>query len=522
MDPNAQEPDYSDAKFGFIFSYYSRDEYKNQFGDSELASIDDWQGIGDRAPGWIEGKKTVRIAEYFCKRTKKVTLCQYADGSVEIKGEEADDRQDPPTAEKEVEVPCVYWYKLNGIEILDKRDWPGQWIPIIPVLGDELDVDGKRILEGMVRHTKDSIRMSNYMASAQVETIVQPNPPWIAPAGSIERFEKEWRNAGTAATTVLRYDPLPVGNTVARPPERNTAEPAIVAISQARAAFVEDLKAITGIYDAQLGQKSNEISGKAINSRKEQGQVANFHYIDNLTRAIRHTGRILLDLIPKIYDTPRVLRIIGEDGAQKTVKVNQPFDVNGVQKIYDLRVGRYDVTVSSGPSYQTKRQEQAESIVDLTKASPIFMQACPDLIVQALDFAGHREMAERMKRFVNMQMPGLIQEDGEQDIPPQAQQMIQQLQQENKAIDMHAQQLGQALGQLQYEKQAKTSGNAVKDGIEKLHAETQLALAEINTKHQNERERMKLDHDLDVKMKSCVRHGQAKSKLRSREQGHGS
>jgi hypothetical protein len=299
MDPNAQEPDYSDAKFGFIFSYYSRDEYKNQFGDSELASIDDWQGIGDRAPGWIEGKKTVRIAEYFCKRTKKVTLCQYADGSVEIKGEEADDRQDPPTAEKEVEVPCVYWYKLNGIEILDKRDWPGQWIPIIPVLGDELDVDGKRILEGMVRHTKDSIRMSNYMASAQVETIVQPNPPWIAPAGSIERFEKEWRNAGTAATTVLRYDPLPVGNTVARPPERNTAEPAIVAISQARAAFVEDLKAITGIYDAQLGQKSNEISGKAINSRKEQGQVANFHYIDNLTRAIRHTGRILLDLIPQ-------------------------------------------------------------------------------------------------------------------------------------------------------------------------------------------------------------------------------
>ncbi len=519
MDPAAVEPDKSDATFAFIFTKLKPEAYKEKYGKSQVAaSLDDLEAIGDRAPGWLE-KDGIRIAEYFLKTTREVTLCKYADGSVEIKGEEQDRRTDEPVAERQATIPSVEWRTINGIEVLNKTEWAGQWIPIIPVLGDELEVDGKLIYEGMVRHTKDPMRMSNYMASAQVETITQPNPPWIAPAGSIEQYKKQWDQAGTGRVTVLPYDPIAVGNTVAPPPTRNTAEPAIVAISQARAQFVDDLKAVTGIYDAQLGARSNEQSGRAINSRKEQGQIANFHYIDNLTRAIRHTGRILLDLIPKIYDTPRVLRIIGEDGSQKTVKVNQQFDQGGVQKIYDLTVGRYDVTVSAGPSYQTKRQEQADSMIDLTKASPIFMQACPDLIVQELDFSGHREMAERMKRFVMMQMPGLI-EDEEQDIPPQAQALIAQKTQEAQAMHEYAKAVEAELGKLQQEKQAKIVETQGRMEIEKLHSETQLALAEINTKAQNERERMKLELDLNAKLAVQANDAQLKRELQAGQQTH--
>jgi hypothetical protein len=376
FDPYSTEPDGSDANFAFITEDLSPEEYKARFPGSEMASKDAWAAVGNNAPGWV-GSDTCRVAEYFCKKMEPKQICLLSDGRVVEK--DAIESGLPPglvvVREREAMVPVVKWFKMNAAEILDRGEWIGKYIPIVPVYGAELDVDGVRILEGIVRHAKDPARMVNYWTSAETEAIaLAPRAPFIAAEGQLEGYQADWDSANRRNHSVLKYKPTSLNGQPVPPPQRNSFEPAVGAISQARMLAADDVKSVTGIYDASLGNRSNETSGVAIQRRNNQAQTSNFHFVDNLTRSLRHGGRIIVDLLPKIYDTARAARIIGENDEQKVVKINQPFEEDGKEVLYKLDTGKYDVTIDVGPSYATKRQESVASMLEMTRAYPALFQ----------------------------------------------------------------------------------------------------------------------------------------------------
>jgi hypothetical protein len=454
LDPNSQEPDGSDAEYGFVFERMAKDRFIAEHGESKLATASDWQIEVTSQPDWIQSD-TVQVAEYFYKEYRSVDLCLLSDGQVLEKGEaeayiashvQATDEMGAPIGEmpeaptiikeRKARIPTVKWCKLNGCEILDETDWLGQWIPILPVYGAELVVDGKLIRESLIRHAKDPARMYNFWKSAETEAItLAPRTPYVAAAGQIEGFEDIWKTANRKNHAVLPYNPKSLDGTVLPAPQRTSFEPAVQAITQASMLAADEVKQTLGIYDASLGARSNETSGIAIQRRNQQAQTSNFHFTDNLNRTIRHEGRILVDLIPKIYDTARIARIIGDDGEQKVVAVNDPSKPGPHGKPYMLGAGRYDVTVDTGPSYATRRQESASAMIEITKALPNTMGATADLIVKQMDFPGAQEFADRIKKTLP---PGLIEDQNDKPIPPQVQaqmaqmgQMLEQMKRDN-------------------------------------------------------------------------------------------
>ncbi|MGE0525886.1 MAG: portal protein, partial [Bdellovibrionales bacterium] len=390
FDPNSKRPDGRDANWAFIVLDMPKEDYDAEYGDSDLAQSNDWESLGN-SNDWIK-KDTVRIAEYFYKEFKNVKLVQLSTG--EVIAEEALTKLFPGGVPDGVvintrnsKVPVIKWCKLNGHEILEETEWPGRWIPIVPVYGDKYVLDGKRVLEGIVRNAKDPQRMYNYWKSTETETItLAPKSPYIVAEGQIpKQYEAMWKTANKKSWAYLPYKPTTHESHLVPPPQRNVFEPPVQAITQAGLFAADDLKSTTGIYDAALGAKSNENSGIAIQRRNQQSQTTNFHLIDNLTRSIRHVGRICVDLIPKIYDAARAQRILGEDGEQEIVRINEVFKKGGEDRIYDLGAGKYDVVCETGPSYATKRQEAAETTLELTKSAPVIMQAAPDLVIKTLD-----------------------------------------------------------------------------------------------------------------------------------------
>lgn len=430
FDPGAIEPCYEDANWAFITADLTKQDYRLQFPDSELASLSDYRSLGDGYRDWINAD-SMRIAEYFVKEYKKVTLYRLPTGKVVTELPDGMPFVDKRTSQ----IPIIKWYKINAVEILEEREWPGKYIPIIPVLGDDLDIDGNRKLIGMVRFAKDPQRMLNYWTTATTEAIaLAPKSPFIIAEGQVEGYEDFWQNANVKAQSFLPYKPTSIEGRPVPPPQRNTAEPPVQAMMEAMAQAGQNLKDTTGIYDASLGSKSNETSGKAILARQKEGDISNFHYIDNLSRSIRYLGRILVDLIPKIYDTQRVMRIIGEDGSQKTVEINKPVKhplTNAVMRVEnDITVGQYDVTVDVGPSYNTKRQESAQSMLDLVQSFPAMMEIAGDLMVKNLDWPGATEISERLKAMLPPQIQAQMQQEegGPPPIPPQIQAQMQQMQ----------------------------------------------------------------------------------------------
>lgn len=443
------EPDGSDAEWGFIFEDLVIEDYKKDY-PSAKCDLEDWRSIGDSAPNWATDK-TRRVAEYFYKDYKKTKLHLLSDGSTILEGEietrfpngirtfeevEANpltDEQGNLVAEifieqtRETETCEVKWIKMNGLEELDKGDWAGKYIPIIPVYGDEVVIDGKKIHEGITRHAKDPQKMLNYWQSIKAETIaLSPRSPWIVAEGQIEGYEHIWKTANKSNHAYLPYKltSLPNGQP-APPPQRNSFEPPVMALTQASMQEVDNLKAVTGIYDAALGNQSNETSGIAIRSRASQAQTSNFHFSDNLLRSQRYEGRQLVDLIPKIYDTKRASRILGEDDKEEIILLNQVFERKGKEVKYDLGHGKYDVIVSNGPSYETKRQEALDAMLELTRTMPQLPSVASDLIVKLMDMPMKDELADRLKKTLP---PGILNEEGA-DIPPQVAQKIQQYEQ---------------------------------------------------------------------------------------------
>lgn len=429
LDPHAQEPDSSDANWGFIFTDMSADDYSVQFKNSKLSQMTDWTSVGNQAPGWAD-KDSCRIAEYFYKTWKEVKIVQLNNGQVLKQSELPSELPDgvKVVQKRTTTLPAIKWVKMNGIEVLERTDWLGQWIPIIPVLGDELDVDGEKILEGVIRHAKDPQRMLNYWKSAETETIaLAPRAPWLVAEGQTEGYKELWATANSKSHATLPYKPTTIAGQPVPPPQRTFGEPPVQAITNAVMQANDDIKSTTGIYDATLGNRSNENSGVAIQRRNAQSQTSNFHLIDNLSRALRHAGRIIVDLIPKVIVGPQAVRTLGDDGSVDMVKVNQLFIKDGQPTSYNLDVGKYDVTISTGPNFATKRQESASTMMDFAKALPNAAPLISDLIARNMDWNGADEIADRLKKG----LPPGVADDGKDgkgpQLPPEAQQKMQQM-----------------------------------------------------------------------------------------------
>lgn len=444
FDPYAQEPDGSDAQWAFITDDISKDDYKATYPDSKLASPDaDWSSVGNDQPGWIKGD-SARIAEYFHIEKVEKILHLLKTGEI-VEDHELAERQlaaqqagiDASLVKSRVaKVPVVKWLKINGIEILEETIWPGMYIPIIPVYGAEIFVNGKRILESVIRNAKDAQRMYNYWKSAETETIaLAPRTPFIVAEGQLEGYEHLWKEANRKNHAFLPYKPTTIAGQQAPPPARQASEPATQAITQAAMLAADDLKATTGIYDAALGAQSKDVSGVAIQRRNNQTLNSNFHFTDNLTRSMKHTGRILVDIIPYIYDTERTARIVAEDGSQKIVKINQPTqDESGKDMIYSMDVGKYGVTIDTGPSFASKREESVMAMAEMTRAYPDLMKVAGDIMVKNMDWPGAQDIADRIK----LSLPPALQADPKAaKIPPMVQAQMQQMQQMIKGLTDH-------------------------------------------------------------------------------------
>jgi hypothetical protein len=424
MDPMIQDPTGADAQWCFITQDVTKDEYERQFPDASVRSIQE-QGVGDPSLSQWLSQDTVRIAEYFYVKHEPGTLNMYPDGLTAKDGSREDKVArllfGKPTRTRTVDRKTIKWIKTNGFEVLQEQDWPGKWIPVIRVVGNEFEIDGELHISGLIRNAKDAQRMYNYWTSQEAEMLaLAPKAPFIGYGGQFEGYEGQWKTANVnnwpylevnADATDALGNPLPL-------PQRAPPPLAQTGLIQAKMGASDDIKSTTGQYDSSLGATSNERSGKAILARERQGDTGTYHYIDNLARAIRHVTRQCIDLIPKIYDTARIARIIGLDGEVSMARIDpmQPEPVrkiedeegNVIEKIYNPSVGKYDVVAVTGPAYATKRQEAAESMSQVLQGNPALWQVAGDLFVKNMDWPGAQEMSERLRKTID---PKILADD---------------------------------------------------------------------------------------------------------------
>lgn len=473
MDPLIQDPCGMDAKWCFITEDITREEYDRLYPNASPISTLETLGVGDQSISQWINENTVRIAEYFYIEYDRATLNLYPGNATAFEGTPEDKQlkalYGKPLKSRESDRKKVKWCKINGYEILEQREWAGKYIPVVRVIGNEFEVDGRIYISGLVRNAKDAQRMYNYWVSQEAEMLaLAPKAPFIGYGGQFEGYENQWKTANTQNWPYLEVNPdVTDGQGGVLPlPQRAQPPMASSGLLQAKSGASEDIKSATGQYNASLGMTSNERSGKAILARQKEGDTGTYHYVDNLGRAVRYVGRIIIDLIPKIYDTQRIARIIGEDGKVEHAKINpeqqEPVrkivDQAGVviEKIYNPTVGKYDVMVETGPGYASKRQEALDAMSQLLQGNPQLWAVAGDLFVKNMDWPGAQEMAKRFAKTID---PKLLEGD---DKSPELQ-----------AAEMQMQAMGQELDQLhQMLEQVGNSMEAQELRIKEYEAET--------------------------------------------------
>lgn len=441
-DPHSTAADSSDWNVAFVVDRVPRDAFKDQYPNATVTDWDSdaWLDSGD----WLNSDG-VLVAEWWTRELYDKTIVKATNGAIY---DEKDLEEDPDlkfgidtglivlATDKSGQpirrvTKCyrVMQRIMTGAEILSEREWPGKYIPIIPVYGDEFWIDGKRYLRSLINGAKDAQQMLNFWRTSGTELVaLAPRVPYVGRKGAFDHDQERWQTANTKSHAYLEYEGPEA-------PQRQPLDSGIAAGSMQEALNAsDDIKAITGMYDASLGARSNETSGRAIMARQREGDVSTFHFIDNLARAIRHTGRVIIDLIPSVYDGPRIVRVVGEDGSETAQAVNQQepqidketgkpkVDEQGqaIMALHDLTVGKYDLTVSTGPNYTTMRQETAEQMTQFIQAYPESAPLIGDILVKALDWQGADEIAERLKKMLPPQVTG------ETPIPPEVQQTIEE------------------------------------------------------------------------------------------------
>lgn len=433
-DPHSVEADGSDWNVAFVVDQMSRDEFKKKW---KGANPVDWEALGYSAGNapWVQ-KDEIQVAEYWTRNEVWKTIVQLSDGTILTDAEYAANKDlidmlpgpdGQPLTVKQTRKVMSYKVTqriITGAEVLETNDWVGKYIPICPVYGNEINIEGRRYFSGIVRDLKDPQRMYNVARSATVEILMQsPKTPFIGPTGAFNSANQKWQQANTNAYPYIEYD----GQI---PPQRQPYAGPPAGLIQETMQAADDIKAVSGLYDASMGAQGNEIAARAILARQKEGDTSTFNYIDNVSRAIRHTGRILIDLVPQVYSGQRMVRILGESGRDpQVVRLGTPETLpNGDVKIYDLSAGKYDLTVETGPSFTTRREETANQMIDLIQAFPQIAPYITDLLARALDWPEADEIANRAKAL----------------LPPAIQGQNPQLQQAQNAINALKVQLQQS------------------------------------------------------------------------------
>jgi hypothetical protein len=417
-DPNGTAADSSDWNVAFVVDALPKAAFEARWKGAEAVDWDADAYAGLKTP-WVEGEE-VMVAEYWRREPVTRQIVALSDGQVvEVSVYEAQKAMFDALGVRVVGRPrTVASHKvtqrlMTGAEVLETVDWAGKYIPIVPVFGEELFVDGKRRLRSLVRDAKDPQRMFNYWRTTTTELVaLAPKTPFIGRKGAFETDSAKWATANIQTHAYIEYDGPEA------PQRQPFAGPPAGAMQEALSAS-DDMKAIMGLHDASLGAASNETSGRAILARQREGDVSSFHFIDNLARSLRHGGRILIDLIPKVYGTARVIRVLGQDGTAQAVPVNQgqggagspaAGELGRIEKIYDLTVGKYDLTVESGPSFTTRREEAASQMIELIRAYPQAAPLIGDLLAKNLDWPGADEIAQRLSAMLPAQVKGVSPE----------------------------------------------------------------------------------------------------------------
>lgn len=450
MDPVHVDPVGSDCMFGFIAEDMRNEEVAARYGKDKLDSSRTFSSSHDAgASTWFTGE-TTRVAEYFYKEVKKekkvkVEWMSEETGQLVTHTMLASQVPNPLPAtfreigRREVETTTVKWAKITGNDILEGNDdltegrvWPGKYIPIVPVIGDEADLDGKLNLRGMVRDARDPARMHSFWMSALTEIIaLAPRAPYIGYVGQFKGLERQWSQAHLRNFPYLEVNPASQAGTILPIPQRQQYSPDISAIVSAFQLSDNDLKGIMSMYDPSLGAAGPETSGRQVLALQRQGQIGNSHFTENLSMSIRHAGRIIVDMIPRVLTPERIMRIVGDTGQQRTVAVHNgnmtpereaELKQNGIKEIYNLNTGHYDVSVTAGASTGTKRQEAVEAMLQLVRMFPQAAPLISDLMVGNMDFPDAPKVAERLRSLV----PPHVLNPG--PMPPQVAAMLNQLQ----------------------------------------------------------------------------------------------
>jgi hypothetical protein len=515
FDPMSQEPDGSDQRRCMLSFRMQMSDFTKQYPQAQVPTAGFQAGAGDpNVKDWF-GADFIRIAEFYRIEESAAVLVELTNGET---GYEDELVEMPPGVsikrKRATTRPKVMWYKLTALEVLEQTEIKCRWIPVFPVYGDEIDLDGKVIRSGIIRNAKDPAQMYNFwMTAATEEVALRPKTPYVGAEGQFEGYEDDWNQANVKSFSYLEYKPVDLNGQLAPPPQRQPAADIPNGLLTMAMHANDNIKATTGLFDSSLGALGNARSGIQERSQQRQGDVANFHFSDNLHRTVRHVGRCIVNMIPHYYDAPRVIRIMGEDDKISSVPINQP-DPNAQQQppqpgqppqgalppnlqgkisdlapavdkvLHDLTIGDYDIVVKAGPSYSTLREEAADSMIEFGKSWPKLMDVAGDKVIRTMDWPGADEIADRVAKTIPPELRD--DEGGEQQQDPNviqtpqgpipADQVPQMLEHMNQQIQQMGQQLQEAQSGVQ---KAQVDAKAKVDQSQ-IDAAARVKVAEIN------------------------------------------
>lgn len=495
FDPNSRLPDGSDSEKALITDLVTKDSFKLMYPGAQDSGFSD-RGTGDSDLDWVS-EQDIRLAEYMFLDRKPMKLVMLDDGSVmwadEIKRFQAfllrmgiGVKQERDSMKR-----VVKWRKQTSFEVLEEKDLPGRWIPVVPMYWTSVIIDSRRIRQGLVKDGMDPQRMVNFWNTAVTESLaLAPKAKWLIAEGQDEGFENDYKNANLSPNPVLRYKVTDSEGKPVPPPQRLQPEPPPAGMIEAMFTANQNLSRVMGVFDPAVRGGAQHKSDKTLNAERSQSENTNFDGYDNLTRSIKHSWRIMLSYIPVVFDTERVQRIIGEDGREQLVTINQKKEDadeggNAIEKVLnDVCVGTYDVVMETGPGYDTLRQEGVATMMQLldTPLGEKVAAVGDDLIIREMDFNGSDTLADRMAAANPM-----AQIDEGSEIPPKVQMQI-------KGLQMQLKQAGEVIQGLQIEQKFKLQAQQIKEE----GATKRALMKETNDAHEREITQAQKQHDTEV------------------------
>jgi len=504
----AELQDYSDMKRCFVVEDITKEDCIALYGEDSVGS--DFPAADQTYRHWF-GQDTVTIGEYWKVKEIDDTLLLLNNGykifgSIltperlkQFKGKIQVVRS-RPTKRKQIE-----WYKMTGVKLLQKKIWPGYWIPIIPVIGNEaVFPDGEIIYSGLIRNAKDPQRMYNYWASIETQLLAAHSKRRIIGAeGQLEGHEEEWQKPDQS---ILTYKPKSLNGQLVPEPHFEQFDGVPAGVVNAKMACREDMKSAMGLYNDSIGQTSNARSGVAIARRQQEGDTAIFHYLDNTAVAIQHCGRVVIDLSRKVIDKPTWRRILNERGEEEQILFNaETTDPSGKKVLYDLSVGEFEVYIDTGPSFASKRQETLDLIVELAKYVPEVLKFGADIVFENADGVGMDRLAARARKFVDPKfLEGETVTGSPQEVIGQLQTQNQQYQQQLQVMTEAVQHLTDELVLAQNTSNDKTNELNVKLQVADLQSKTELEIAAMKLNKETDDGVLKEMQELDASLQKLM------------------